>query len=138
MYSLLVVVAQLSFPEEAWICYFLFLFFKDKFQITSVLCASPRPVCPPFTVHGSRCVVQGILLWGSVIGFPFIWQLLCNTRSGEDLAGSHHIFPPRRAPSEPVRHRQCKHAAEKEKPDMPKNHSETHTDCCKILRTAEG
>lgn len=57
----------------------------------------------------------------------FSTQLLCNTQTGKDLAGSHHIFPPRtppRPPQEPVRPRQDKHVAEKEKPDVPKEHTE--------------
>lgn len=102
----------------------------DKLQVTGASSGSPVP-----DLYG----VPAILPLGAVIGFPFIWQLLCNTQTGEDLAGSHHIFPPRKPPPppEPVRPRQGKHAAEKEKPNVPNEHTETHW-LLQILLTLEG
>lgn len=61
-----------------------------------------------------------------MIGFPFIWQLLCNAQTGEGPGWITPHISSQETPSEPVRPRQGKHTAEKEKPNVPNKHSEAH------------
>lgn len=92
--------------------------------------SSSQQICYAQTHTNVRLQVTGgstVLLWfvwnsntfaiGSRDCIPIHSSSLCVTlKTGEDLAGSHHIFPPRKPPPIPleaVKTRQGKHVAEK-------------------------
>lgn len=75
---------------------------------------------------------------GAVIGFPFVWQLFVQYLNWRGPGWITPHISSQETPSEPVRLRQGKHAAEKEKPDVPKEHTETHIDYSKSCIHSRG